>query len=284
MLIIQHEFLFLQNRHDSLQDSIFVVVKATLIISVYKDVEALHAIFRSLKKQVEKDFDVIVSQDADDPCFDELIQAYTNDFAITHIQQEDIGFRKNRMLNKAIKISKTNILIFIDGDCVLHPRFIQQHALLLHEGRFCVGRRVDLDAKTSQAIKNGTCVLPSIKMLFKNKATRIEEGFFLPGFLRKHKPKLLGCNMSWHKNDLIKLNGFDETYETPGFGEDTDIEFRAKKAGIKPYSTRFRTIQYHLFHERPTREDQVKISKELYYERIKRVSYQCQKGLEYLPE
>lgn len=257
-------------------------MKATLIISVYKDVEALQAVFRSLERQVEQDFEVIVSQDADDSCFDTLIECYRKQFPIQFIQQQDSGFRKNRMLNRAIKLSQTNQLIFIDGDCILHPRFIQQHLSLLQKGRFCIGRRVDLDGTTSRLIKTGRVVIPSFYMMFKNKSIRIEESFFLPGFMRKQKPKLLGCNMSWHKEDLILLNGFDETYETPGFGEDTDIEYRALKAGIKPYSTRFRTIQFHLFHERPTREDQVKISKALYFERMKRTDFRCRAGLELL--
>lgn len=259
-------------------------MKATLIISVYKDVEALGAVFRSLEKQIEQSFEVIVSQDADDACFDELIATYKPQFDIQLIQQEDNGFRKNRMLNRAIKLSKTNQLIFIDGDCILHPRFIQQHLSNLQKGRFCIGRRVDLDGKTSKLVKAGKVIIPSFGLMLKNNSIRIEESFFLPGFLRKQKPKLLGCNMSWHKDDLIRLNGFDETYETPGFGEDTDIEYRAIKAGIQPFSTRFRTIQYHLHHERPTREDQVKISKALYFERMKRADFRCIAGLEYLTD
>ena len=85
-----------------------------------------------------------------------------------------------------------------------------------------------------------------------------------------------------HKSDLIKINGFDETYVTPGFGEDTDIEFRARKAGMMPFSTRYKTIQYHLFHERPNREELVKVSKELFAERKTREDYRCQFGLETL--
>lgn len=257
-------------------------MKATLIISGYKDVKALHAVLKSLEHQTESDFEVIVSQDADDSCFDELIAKYQTQFTIRLIQQEDIGFRKNKMLNQAIRESKTDKLIFIDGDCVLHKRFIEQHIKLLKPNHFCVGRRVDLDSKTSAAIKIGEIITPTFSTMYKNKTTRIEESFFLPGFMRKNKPKLLGCNMSWNKSDLLRLNGFDETYETPGFGEDTDIEFRAKKAGIIPFSTRFRTIQYHLFHERPSREDQVSISKALFFERKKREDFRCQKGLETL--
>ncbi|MDR0803152.1 glycosyltransferase [Fluviicola sp.] len=257
-------------------------MKATLIISVYKDAEALEAVLKSVLIQVEKNIEVIVSQDCEDPCFDELIRKYGQSIRIKHLQQPDLGFLKNKMLNRAIKASSTDKLIFIDGDCVLHPRFAQQHILSLRKGRFCIGRRVDLDPKTSQKIRKGLLVIPSFIEMIRNKSIRTEESFFLPGFAKKSKGHLLGCNMSWHKSDLILLNGFDETYINPGFGEDTDIEFRAKKAGLKPYSTRFRTIQYHLFHERPDREDFVTISKNQFFEKKNRTDFRCQFGLETL--
>ncbi|MNU90186.1 Chondroitin synthase [compost metagenome] len=257
-------------------------MKATLIISVYKDVEALEAILKSVLIQMEKDIEVIVSQDCEDPCFDQLIEKYSRSITIKHLQQPDLGFLKNKMLNKAIKASSTDLLIFIDGDCVLHPRFVQQHIRSIQKGRFCIGRRVDLDSKTSQKIRKGISTIPTFIEMIRNKSVRVEESFFLPGFAKPSKGHLLGCNMSWHKSDLFLLNGFDETYTNPGFGEDTDIEFRAKKAGLNPYSTRFRTIQYHLFHERPDREDFVTISKNQFFEKKNRADFRCQYGLETL--
>jgi glycosyltransferase involved in cell wall biosynthesis len=52
-------------------------VKVTLIISVYKDVSALEAVLRSVVLQKETDFEVIISQDCDDSCFDELIESHS---------------------------------------------------------------------------------------------------------------------------------------------------------------------------------------------------------------
>lgn len=257
-------------------------VKATLIISVYKDVEALDAVLRSVKLQVEKDFEVIVSQDCDDACFDELIEKFRTSFPIKHLQQPDQGFLKTKMLNKAIRASESDRLIFIDGDCVLHPRFIQQYARYIQEGRVCVARRVNLDATTSLKIRSGKKTIPNYLEMIRNKSTSVEESFPLWSLLQRKIVPLLGSNMGWYKADLIRINGFDETYVTPGFGEDSDIEFRAKKAGIVPFSTRYKTIQYHLFHERPNRENLVKISKDQFLEKIKREDFRCQFGLETL--
>jgi len=257
-------------------------VKATLIISVYKDVSALDAVLRSVALQKETDFEVIISQDCEDPCFDQLIEKFRSLFPIKHLQQPDEGFLKTKMLNKAIRASESTRLIFIDGDCVLHPRFMKQYVRSIREGRMCIGRRVNLDAETSRKIRNGEKTIPGYIEMIRNKSTSVEESFPLWSLLQRKLVPLLGCNMGWYKADLIKINGFDESYITPGFGEDTDVEFRARKAGIIPYSVRYKAIQYHLFHERPNRENLVKISKDLFAKRKTREDFRCQYGLETL--
>ncbi|HRO76988.1 MAG TPA: glycosyltransferase [Crocinitomicaceae bacterium] len=241
-------------------------MKATLIISVYKDVSALHAILRSVELQTEKDFAIIIAQDADENCFQALIADYQQKgFAIQLLQQEDNGFQKNKILNKAILTAQTEKLIFIDGDCVLHPEFIAQHIKSLQPNSFCAGSRADLDEKTSKAIHNGQIIVPTLFQMLKNKTIRAEETFRVLRFLKGNSDtRLLGCNMSFNKSDLLKLNGFDEDYINAGYGEDVDIEFRALKLGLRKINVRYRAIQYHLFHERPEREDAVSVSRELF--------------------
>ena len=77
---------------------------------------------------------------------------------------------------------------------------------------------------------------------------------FLRNFFNKKKRGLLGCNFSIHKKDLLSINGFDERYEAPSIGEDTDIQYRLEKIGIRIASLNNIAVQYHLYHklqERP---------------------------------
>lgn len=85
--------------------------------------------------------------------------------------------------------------------------------------------------------------------------------------------------MGWHKNDLIALNGFDMDYSLPGYGEDTDIEFRAKRKGMKPKNMRWKAIQYHLYHDRPEREKDIRQSYELFQRKKELGYYYCENGL-----
>jgi hypothetical protein len=147
-----------------------------------------------------------------------------------------------------------------------------------------MGRRVDLDATTTQLIKSEQQAYPGFGQMIKNKTKRVEEAFYLPflgqAFLKT--PKCLGCNMGWAKSDLEALNGFDEDYTYPGYGEDSDIEFRGKRAGLAVFSMRYKAIQFHLDHARPNRENEVSNSQLLFEERKKREDVRCKNGLEKL--
>ncbi len=257
------------------------MVNLTLIIAVYKDVEALEAVFRTLKEQTFRNFEVILAEDGNKGNFEHLVLDYSSDFRITHLQQEDKGFLKNQILNEAIRISKSEKLVFIDGDCILHPKFLLQYNRCIVQGRVCMGRRVDLDAMTTKKVKSGATVIPSVFTMLKNKTVRVEEAFYLPWTPQSllSRPKLLGCNMGWYKADLLALNGFDESYTEPGYGEDSDIEWRALKFGLNAFSMRFKAIQYHLNHDRPDREDKVSLSRNLFGQRKEEGHIKPKKGL-----
>ena len=83
---------------------------------------------------------------------------------------------------------------------------------------------------------------------------------------------VLGCNMAFWKEDLLKVNGYNE--EFTGWGkEDNDISIRLMNAGVKLRFLKFGGIVYHLHHnERPL--SRVAINEELYNEsRSKKITY-----------
>lgn len=256
-------------------------MKISLVISVYSDVISLSAVLKSIAVQTMHNFEVIIAQDSNSSVFDELIKSYANKFPILHLQQEDNGFLKNKILNEAIRVSTSDKLVFIDGDCVIHPAFLSQYEKNINRGVLCMGRRVDLDKKTTEFIKSGKAIYPGIIQMIKNGTTRVEERFYLPWLpqMLSSKPKLLGCNMGWHKSDLVHLNGFDEDYTNPGYGEDSDIEWRAKAAGMSVFSMRYKAIQYHLDHARPDRQKAVTVSQKLFEQKKEEGRFRCINGM-----
>lgn len=226
-------------------------MKATLIISIYKNTRALKAVLDSLKAQTEQDIELILSEDGEDPQMASFIASYDFPWPMLHLTQADQGWRKELALNRAVVAAKNDWLIFIDGDCVLHPRFIEWHCRYQQRGVMLAGKRIKLSPSLSERYLRGEkiCFFP---YLFAHRGCRyVEEAFYcsLARYLRRPVKHLVGSNMSMSRTDLIDINGFDENYTLPATGEDYDIEWRMIANGCKIVSLRNLAVQYHLYHK-----------------------------------
>ncbi len=238
------------------------MLKASLIISIYKNIQALSVILKALQDQTEKAFEVILSEDGNNDQVKQFLETYPwQNENHHHLTQKDEGFRKNKALNRAIQHARTDYLIFIDGDCVPHQRFIESHIQSASLGKVCSGRRAELGPKLSNIIIKKPHMLPFFTsglglLLFApfaylDHAKNYEAGLYskwLYGFI-KNKPRgIVGCNFSCYKKDLVEINGFNEDYVFPGDGEDSDIEWRLFSQGIGVKNIKFLAPVYHLYH------------------------------------
>lgn len=242
----------------------------TVIISVYKKLDWLKLILVALELQTFKDFEVVVADDGSGSDFEKGLEEYKNQspLRIKHVWHEDKGFRKTRILNKAVKEASADYLLFIDGDCVPGPHFVADHWHNRAPDTSLAGRRVYLSEKLTAKLKPENIrggFMTSLAFYrevwldsLRKKSKHAEESIRLPTSLYRLLPRktrgILGCNFSLHKQDLLEVNGFDMRYEAPGHGEDTEIELRLKWAGKKVKLLKFQAIQYHLYHRKLERE------------------------------
>ena len=260
-------------------------MKASIIISVYKNTQALYFVLESLRRQTILDFEIIISEDGEDKAMSDFVKNYDWFCEYQHLTQPDVGWRKNRALNRAILAAKNEWLIFIDGDCLVHRRFVEMHLRYAAPNRILLGRRVKLLKVMSDKIFNGKIKLSQIgmnmiKYLFVSGAKQVEDGIFVPLLLNReiHKAKrLIGCNMSFSKAAIVAINGFDEDYIKPCVGEDSDINWRFKAMGYEFYSVRNRAILYHLYHK----ENWVEFSENKAMMKQKQIVgiVQCERGI-----
>lgn len=272
-------------------------MKASLIISVYKDVEALSLIVKALKTQTYKNFEVVIAEDGNSKEMREFISS-VDGIDIKHTTQDDIGIRKCRSVNNGILASSGEYLIFIDGDCVPYSTFIESHIKLAEDGYVLSGRRVNLGPKYSKKLRENKISSISLEKSFILQYPFIakdcieghsEEGFrFSPsGFIyklflknRKSSKSLLGCNFSCFKNDIVAINGFDEGLEGSAIGTDTDLEWRFKKFGLKLKSVKFIANIFHLNHKtNPNFYTKEKIVLEIMKNNQNQKKYICDFGL-----
>lgn len=264
--------------------------KASLIISIYDNVPFLRAVLDSLVYQTEKDFEIIITEDAESPEVAEFVRSYPFQNDYQHLMQPDQGWRKERALNNAIKAAKSDWLIFIDGDCVLHPRFIEWHVKMADENCILGGHRVKLNQKLSLKLLENPKEVFSMSsylcrsLLFSEGARHIEEGFYLSPdnvlgwWLKKRGQRgLIGSNMSFSRKAIEDLNGFDEDFVLPAIGEDADLNWRFGAAGYQFCSLRNLAIQYHLFHKENWKDQSENTA--LMELKIARNEFLCKNGL-----
>lgn len=240
----------------------------SLIISFYNNARLLKFIFVALERQTFKDFEVVIADDGSNEETVEVVRQLAKEatFPVKHCWHEDKGWRKNRILNTAIQTSEGSYLVFIDGDCIPHRGFLEDHFTNRQEHLVLSGRRVQLSEERTRELsleqveegflekKGGVTrlLLDGIRGRANHAENAIRiKNHFLRKVLVKNKDRgILGCNFSIFKSDILLVNGFDERYDHPGTGEDTDLDHRLQRAGIKCQSRKHLLTMYHIYHKR----------------------------------
>jgi glycosyltransferase involved in cell wall biosynthesis len=243
----------------------------SLVVSFYNKIEYLKLIMAALERQSFSDFEVIIADDGSKPeVVNEIRQIIADSrLNIQHLWHEDVGFRKTKILNEAIRKSRSSYLIFIDGDCIPHWKFIEEHYTNREIGVLLAGRRVYLSEKLSARlsaakIRSGYLERSFLMELLVDgvfgKSSHVIKGFYVTNkklrvFLNRSMTGVLGSNFSVHKADMEGINGFDERYEAPAVGEDSDIELRLLWNNVKIRMVKNMAVQYHLYHKKLTRTE-----------------------------
>ncbi len=260
----------------------------SIICSTYNQPRFLSMVLDSLAHQSQKNFELLIADDGSTDETAKLIDQFskTVDFPVKHVWHEDKGWRKSQLHNRAIKESHGELLIFIDGDCILHPDFVKDHYRVFEKYQtqyVLMGRRVDLGEKiTSQlSLANYRSYLLSIfplKLFCSDSISPMRryslKNFLLRKIFRANRVNdLLGCNFSLPRQSMYQINGFNNEYER---GEDGDIFVRLRNTGHKLLGMKYYAVMFHLFHGRGNYQ----YVDDNYHKILKLTDYrQCRDGL-----
>lgn len=237
-------------------------MKASVIFSTYNSEEWLEKVIWGYQSQTTQDFELVIADDGSREKTRKLIENYQSivDFPIIHVWQEDNGFQKSQILNKAILASTTDYLIFSDGDCIPRKDFVETHLKHREKGRFLSGGYFKLPMDISKLISKDDVISQKcfdvnwligngLKKSFKNNKLSAQ-GFFAKfmNFITPTKPSWNGHNASGWKEDLVKINGFNQ--EMQYGGQDRELGERLENVGIKGKQIRYSAICVHLDHKR----------------------------------
>ncbi|MDX1447303.1 glycosyltransferase [Lishizhenia sp.] len=262
-------------------------MKVSVIVSYYKNLENLKLILFGFNRQSSMDFEVIIYDDDNNEETREFLETSKGDysFPIQHVHQAvNDGFRKNEMLNKSIQIACGNLLVFIDGDCVPHSRFVECYIKEDEPGTILSGRRVNLgEAISKELLASMDFSSLTFLKLKRTDSYKVKESIYFPFFHLSTKLRgLMGCNWGVRKEYLVQVNGYDEDYKAAGVGEDTDIEWRLEAIGLKKKSMRNKAIIYHIYHPRSYGEDAVAANFKMMAEKKAQNLIVCANGIKKL--
>ena len=238
----------------------------TVLVATYNWPQALGLCLHSLNAQTDRQFEVVIADDGSTPHTADLIHAFTKvaRFPIQHVWQDDLGFRKARILNTALERAQGKYLVFLDGDCMVQPDFIARHRQLAAQGHLVTGSRVLLNATLTAQLMDAAgrdIETWSFKEFLANiPLLRITGGVnkVLPFFIKfpanrfrlyRHFVwrRIKGCNMACWAEDARHIGGFDVSLT--GWGhEDADFVFRLQDSGVKRISGAWATEVLHLHH------------------------------------
>ncbi|SHI78049.1 Glycosyl transferase family 2 [Mesonia phycicola] len=237
-------------------------INISVIISTYNSEDWLEKVLWGYACQDSANFEVVIADDGSkQPTFD-LIQRFQKivNYPIQHVWQDDDGFQKSRILNKAILACKSDYILMSDGDCIPRKDFVSTHLKYREEGFFLSGGYFMLPLDISKMITKETIFSQQcfdVEWLKKNGLTSSFKNKKLSakGFMQNMLNKITPTNASWNghnasgwKKDMLAINGFDERMQYGG--QDRELGERLINSGIKSKQIRYSAICLHLDHPR----------------------------------
>ncbi|HYK77717.1 MAG TPA: glycosyltransferase family 2 protein [Daejeonella sp.] len=256
-------------------------VTATLLISTYNWPQALDLVLLSVLKQTVLPLEVVIADDGSGPETRNLIENYRKQFQIPvkHIWHEDQGFRKTQILNKAIRQINGEYIIQIDGDIVLHPRFIEDHLQNIQPGYFVKGSRGMLDKeKTTKVLQSRNIDFTPFQWGLSSRINATRLTTLSPLFYGPPEKTrdFKGCNFAVWKKDFIAVNGYNNALT--GWGhEDIELAARLVNLGIKRRHLKMTAVCFHLHHQLNCRK-QENSNLQVYYKTLDENISTCSNG------
>ncbi len=237
-------------------------MRVSVILSTYNSPDWLEKVLWGYACQTHRDFEVVI---ADDGSTDETRRRIdrlreSTGLRVRHVWQEDDGFQKSRILNKATVQTESEYLLYSDGDCIPRSDFVATHVRFAEPGYFLSGGYFKLTMDVSRSITREDVEagrpfdgrwLRRQGMRWNRRFLRLAAGgrwaALLDG-LTTTGATWNGHNASGWKRDVLAVNGFDERMQYGG--QDRELGERLFNKGLRSKQIRHRAICVHLDHAR----------------------------------
>ena len=232
-----------------------------VIISTYNNPKWLEKTIWGYLCQTRMPDEIIIADDGSKPETRTMVMNYADLLPIKYVWHEDNGFRKTKILNEALKIAKSDYLIFTDQDCIPRKDYVATHEHHARPTHFLSGGYFKLPLSISQEIKQEDITSQRVfqinwlrkhRLKLSFKCTKLIQSRWFTKMMNIITPARAtwnGMNSSGWRSDILAAKGFDERMQYGG--EDRELGERLINAGVKGTQIRYSAIVLHLDHQRP---------------------------------
>ena len=222
--------------------------RASIIVTTYNQILTLgHILDCLLNQKTEKNFEIIL---CDDGSTEETFQIFSTrassaKIPMRYVWQQDRGFRAGQSRNNGIKLSRGEILIFLDGDSIPPLNFVEKHINSHRKDPSLIVAGDRLFCHDYDFVKAGNFRNPQrfIGWLEKHAWVNEQERNYREGWLQSENPWKAGfaSNMSIRRSPEVC---FDDNFLGWGI-EDWEFVYRMSRSGKKFHFAKD-IIVYHL--------------------------------------
>ncbi|MDR1611444.1 MAG: glycosyltransferase [Planctomycetota bacterium] len=256
-------------------------MRTVLVVTTYNQPEHLAAALRSAAAQSVAPSELVVADDGSGKeTADVVAAAKKRGLPIVHAWREHDGFRAGSMRNRAIRESKGDYIVFVDGDIVMHPEFLADHVAAARPGRFVQGTRAIIMPGLTETALAAERFWPAPHASgIGNRKNLIRSRALSRWFSDEARgvDRVRTCNFAVWRADAVKVNGFDEDFV--GWGsEDHEFAARLLNSGVRRYNLRFAGLCCHLHHD-PNKNAMNPENKERLRRTVESGKTRCENGL-----
>ncbi len=129
-----------------------------VLISAYNNAPLLRRCLLMLTVQTDSRFQIVIADDGSNESVKEVLELPEfRALAIQHHWHEDQGFRKTKILNRALAEMHADYVILTDADCLPRNDFIAQHRKIAKPGTFVSGGIVNIPIPCIHNSQTRTC-------------------------------------------------------------------------------------------------------------------------------
>lgn len=262
----------------------------SVIVCFHERVQHLLRCLDALELNRDYFDEVVISDDGSKPETVAKVKAELGrySFPVEYAWRDSDRFELAAARNQGVRAAKGDYLVVYDCDFLSLPDTIKTHVSLRRKGRFVAGRCKYLsEGETAGLFAQGPLAADDLETLYakqsdaelrklnfryarRNLLTRLK--------LASPEKHSIGSHISIHREDLEKVNGYDENYVGWG-GEDIDLGKRLVAAGILciPALTKARLM--HMWHPKELGDKDWSEGNNAEYDQRKDRPFRCANGL-----